>query len=67
LETRYEFRIAQRLSATAAEAFHELTVADDAPGTVLYGSVRDDAEFHGILSRLHLLGVTILDVHRLPD
>jgi hypothetical protein len=64
---RYEFRIAQRLSATAVEAFHEFSVSDGTPGTVLYGEVRDDAELHGILSRLQLLGVTILDVHRLPD
>jgi hypothetical protein len=68
LETaRYEFRISQRLSAAAVETFPELMVADGSPGTVLYGSVRDDAEFHGILSRLQLLGATILDVHRLPD
>jgi hypothetical protein len=65
--TRYEFRIAQRLSSTAAEAFHELSIVDGSPGTILYGAVRDDAELHGILSRLQLFGVTILDVHRLPD
>jgi hypothetical protein len=64
---RYEFRVEQRLSATAVETFPELSVADGSPGTVLYGAVRDDAELHGILSRLQLFGVTILDVHRLPD
>ena len=64
---RYEFRIGQRLSATAAEAFPELSIRDDSRGTVLYGAVRDDAELHGILSRLQLFAVTILDVHRLPD
>jgi hypothetical protein len=68
LETaRYEFRILQRLSTTAVETFPELSMADGPRGTVLYGSVRDDAELHGILSRLQLLGLTILDVHRLPD
>lgn len=64
---RYEFRVAQRLSATAAASFPELTVRAGSPGTVLFGPVRDDAELHGILSRLQLLGLTILDVHRLPD
>jgi hypothetical protein len=68
LETgRYEFRVAQRLSSTAVAAFPELTVTDTAFGTVLFGRLRDDAELHGILSRLQLLGLTILDVHRLPD
>jgi hypothetical protein len=64
---RYEFRVAQRLSQTAVASFPELTVTDSSSGTVLYGPVRDDAELHGILSRLQLLGLSILDVHRLPD
>jgi hypothetical protein len=34
---------------------------------VLFGPVHDAAELHGVLSRLQLLGLTILDVHRLPD
>ena len=68
LETsRYEFRIAERLSAPARAVFPELSVIEAPSGTVLFGAVRDDAELHGLLSRLHLLGLTILDVHRLPD
>jgi hypothetical protein len=68
LETgRYEFRVAEPLSATAREAFPELAVTQGPSGTVLFGPVRDDAELHGLLSRLHLLGLTVLDVHRLPD
>lgn len=65
--TRYEFRVAERLSATMAAAFPELSVTDGSSGTVLFGPLRDDAELHGVLSRLQLLGLTILDVHRLPD
>jgi hypothetical protein len=64
---RYEFRVAQRLSQTAVASFPELRVTESSSGTVLYGPVRDDAELHGILSRLQLLGLSILDVHRLPD
>jgi hypothetical protein len=68
METRrYEFRVAQRLSATVIAAFPELSVTDSSSGTVLFGPMRDDAELHGVLSRLQLLGLTILDVHRLPD
>jgi hypothetical protein len=64
---RYEFRVAQRLSATVVAVFPELSVTDSSSGTVLFGPMRDDAELHGVLSRLQLLGSTILDVHRLPD
>jgi hypothetical protein len=64
---RYEFRVGQQLSATAVASFPELSVAAGTGGTVLFGHVRDDAELHGILSRLQLLGLDILDMHRLPD
>jgi hypothetical protein len=64
---RYEFRVAQQLSATAVAAFPELSATGGNAGTVLFGHVRDDAELHGILSRLQLLGLDILDMHRLPD
>jgi hypothetical protein len=65
--TRYEFRVAERLTATALAAFPELQAADPATGSVLYGRVRDRSELFAILERLDLLGMTILEVHRLPD
>jgi hypothetical protein len=49
---RYEFRVAQRLSATVVAVFPELSVTDSSSGTVLFGPMRDDAELHGVLSRL---------------
>ena len=64
---RYEFCVAEPLTATALAAFPELTVADSGTGTVLYGRVRDRSEFHAILDRFQLIGLTLLDVHRLPD
>jgi hypothetical protein len=62
---RYEFRVAEQLSETATAAFPELAVAGRSDGTLLVGSLRDDAELHGVLSRFQLLGLTILEVHRL--
>jgi hypothetical protein len=67
LDTRYEFHVAERLTANALATFPELTVAETTAGTVLYGRVRDRSEFHGILDRFQLIGLTLLDVHRLPD
>jgi hypothetical protein len=64
---RYEFRVAERLSATATSAFPELTACDSRQGTVLFGPVRDRSEFHGFLDRFDVMGLTVLDVHRLPD
>jgi hypothetical protein len=64
---RYEFRLAEQLSPTAVAAFPELHVAETGQSTVLFGSVRDRAEFAAILARFDLLGLTVMDVHRLPD
>jgi hypothetical protein len=64
---RYEFRVAERMSPTAQAAFPELQLADGPFGTVLFGSVRDDSQLHRLLDRFHLLGLTLLEVHRLPD
>jgi hypothetical protein len=64
---RYEFRLAEQLSPTAVAAFPELHVSEAGQGTVLFGSVRDRAEFAAILARFDLLGLTVMDVHRLPD
>jgi hypothetical protein len=64
---RYEFHLAERLSATATSAFPELAIGDNRKGTVLFGPVRDRSEFYGFLDRFDVMGLTVLDVHRLPD
>jgi hypothetical protein len=64
---RYEFHLAERMTATAQAVFPELRAAAPRSGTVLYGQVRDSSELHAILDRFHLLGMTLLQVHRLPD
>jgi ABC-type ATPase involved in cell division len=64
---RYQIRVAERLSSTALAAFPELRLADDPTGSVLYGRVRDRSELLSILGRFDLLGMTIIEFHRLPD
>jgi hypothetical protein len=66
-EVRYEFRVAERLSPTASCAFPELVVRDERRGTILFGPVRDPAELYGFLDRFDVMGLTVLEVHRLPD
>ncbi|MBS44124.1 MAG: hypothetical protein CMH83_13360 [Nocardioides sp.] len=65
---RYEFHVRGRISDTAAASFPELTVAPGATGgTVLYGPVEDDAHLHGLLDRFRTLGLTVVEMRRLPD
>jgi hypothetical protein len=64
---RYEFQLAEQLSPTATCAFPELAIRDEPGGTILFGPVRDRSELHGLLDRFDVMGLTIVQVHRLPD
>lgn len=64
---RYEFQLAEKLSSTATSAFPELCSRDERAGTILFGPVRDRSELYGFLDRFEIMGLTVLEVHRLPD
>jgi hypothetical protein len=65
---RYEFLVSGTVSATVRAAFSELEVAaGPAGGTVLYGEVLDDAHLHGLLQRFQTLGLSVIEMRRLPD
>jgi hypothetical protein len=65
---RYEFLMHGAIAETALAAFPELRATKGpAGGTVLFGVVYDDAHLHGILARFQSLGLTLLEMRRLPD
>lgn len=66
-KVRYEFQLAERLSPSASCAFPELAVRGERRGTTLFGPVRDRSELHGILDRIDVMGLTLVEIHRLPD
>lgn len=66
-ETRYEFRVCGRMSATAVAAFPDLVVHEQPVNTTLFGPIGDDAQLQGIIGQLLMMGYTLTDVHRLPD
>lgn len=64
---RYEFWTAERLSDTVAQAFPELVVRSERGATVMFGPVTDQAHLHGLLARMETLGLTVVELRRLPD
>jgi hypothetical protein len=62
----YELRIRGRLSDTMPARFDMLEGDADRVETVLHGPVRDQAELHGIIERVHALGLELTEVRRLP-
>ncbi|WP_280232915.1 hypothetical protein [Nocardia cyriacigeorgica] len=66
---RYQFVIEGELSERALAAFPELTASTRSARatTTLYGPVADNTAMRGILARIDSLGLTLLEMARLPD
>lgn len=64
---RYQFTIDGELSERALAAFPELIGNRGQGTTVLSGPVTDSTGVRTILARIDNLGLTVLEMHRLPD
>lgn len=62
---RYEIHISGRLGETTLAAFQELGAEFRPVQTVLAGELPDQAALHGVLGRIHSLGLELLEVRRL--
>lgn len=67
---RYEFILAEKVSATTRDAFPELaesTLLPGRSGTVMFGPVIDEPNLHGLLDRFQDFGLTVIEMRMLPD
>ena len=58
----YRLEVKGELSRTAGVAFHGMSIRHDEGNTVLEGTIRDQAELHGLLQRVSDLGLTLVSV-----
>jgi hypothetical protein len=65
---RYQFIVSGTPSDLVANAFPELVVApvSDLGGMSLHGELRDQAEVRSVVARLDDLGLTLLEMRRIP-
>jgi hypothetical protein len=66
---RYEIRVAGQLDEMAVKAFAGLDISSRDAVTIITGEF-DQAALHGVLERIRLLGLDLLDarrVRRLPQ
>jgi hypothetical protein len=63
----YEIRVKGTLPPEALVDFEGLTAAVEPVETVVHGALLDQAALHGLLARFELLGVQLLEIHRLHD
>jgi hypothetical protein len=64
-EDSYEIRIKGRVSAVLLDSFRGMQSRLEPVETVLHGSVRDQAELHGLIDRIQALGLELVELRRL--
>lgn len=65
---RYQFIVDGMVSGRVLAAFPELSMSSEDRGfTSLYGPITDYSNLRGILARLDALGLTVVELRRLPD
>ncbi len=67
MTSSYEIRITGILPPEALLDFDDLIASVEPVETVVHGQLPDQAALHGLLARLELLGVQVLEVRRLHD
>ncbi|HEV2930948.1 MAG TPA: hypothetical protein VGW74_19880 [Propionibacteriaceae bacterium] len=66
-ETRYAFRVRGRTSDAVLTALQEGLDVDVGPtSTAMHGWLPDQAALFGMLARIRLLGLELIEVRRLP-
>jgi hypothetical protein len=63
----YEIRVTGILPPGALRDFEDLAPSVKPVETLVHGQLPDQAALHGLLARLEMLGVQILEVRRLHD
>jgi hypothetical protein len=65
-EANYQVRISGTLPDDVLAELQDLTVSVEPPETVLHGTMPDQSAVVGLISRLHGLGLRLIEVRHLP-
>jgi hypothetical protein len=64
MATSYEIRISGEVGSGALASFEDMEAAIRPAETVLRGEVTDQAQLHGLLDRIHLFGLELIEIRR---
>ncbi|GAA0468703.1 hypothetical protein Ade02nite_79690 [Paractinoplanes deccanensis] len=65
-DATYQVRVSGVIPEELLEELRDLTVSVEPPETVLHGSLPDQSAVVGLISRIHGLGLRLIEVRRLP-
>ena len=63
-ETTYEIRIKGKVGPNLLGSFEDMEASIRPAETVLRGTVADQAQLHGLLERIQLLGLELIEVRQ---
>lgn len=67
VEASYEIRIRGRVGDSVLASFEDMDAAVSSAETVLRGRISDQAQLHGVLERIQLLGLELIEVRQVPE
>ncbi|BCY11354.1 hypothetical protein [Actinoplanes sp. L3-i22] len=65
-DATYQVRVSGVIPDEVLDELRDLTVSVEPPETVLHGSLPDQSAVVGLISRIHGLGLRLIEVRRLP-
>lgn len=65
-DATYQVRVSGLIPDELLSELQDLTVSVEPPETVLHGSLPDQSAVVGLISRIHGLGLRLIEVRRLP-
>jgi hypothetical protein len=66
-EPTYQVRVSGVIPDEMLAELRDLTVSVEPPETVLHGTLPDQSAVVGLISRIHGLGLRLIEVRRLPE
>jgi hypothetical protein len=65
-ETNYQVRISGTIPAELRAELADMTISVEPPETILYGALPDQSALFGLISRMHGMGLHLIEIRRLP-
>jgi hypothetical protein len=63
----YEIRIRGKVGDSVLASFEDMEAGVRPAETVLTGTIADQAQLHGLLERIQLLGLELVEVRQVPE
>lgn len=65
--TSYQVRVSGTIPVELLPELEDLTISVEPPETVLYGRLPDQAALFGLLTRIHGMGLRLIEIRRLSS